>query len=117
MIKEYKRGGIVSMDVSSDYIKMCDCEEIQEHEKKPLDWSGIQDHYYKGIYHYGILTDGSYTYWTGSHFVWLPRQDQLQLLSGLSWQEFDKECLKYDVDTKEQAGIQVVMRRLAKTTQ
>ncbi len=37
------------------------------------------------------------------------RQDQLQVLSGLSWQEFDKECLKYDVPTKEQAGIQVVM--------
>ena len=45
------------------------------------------------------------------------RQDQLQILSGLSWKEFDKECLKYDVYTKEQAGIQVVMKRLAKTTQ
>ena len=41
--------------------------------------------------------------------VWLPRQDQLQVLSGLSWQEFDKACLKCDADTKEQAGIQVVM--------
>ena len=42
--------------------------------------------------------------------VWLPRQDQLQILSGLSWQEFDKECLKYDAETKEQAGIQAVMK-------
>lgn len=43
------------------------------------------------------------------HSIWLPRQDQLQILSGLTWQEFDKECLKYDAETKEQAGIQVVM--------
>ena len=43
----------------------------------------------------------------------LERQDQLQVLSGLSWQEFDKECLKYKADTKEQAGIQVVKKILA----
>lgn len=36
------------------------------------------------------------------------RQDQLQLLSGLNWHEFDKECLKYTTDTKEKAGIMVV---------
>jgi len=66
------------MDTSEIFIKQCDCEEIQEHDKKPLDWSGLQDHYYKGSYHYGILADGSYVYWTGSHFVWLPRQDELQ---------------------------------------
>ena len=90
------------MDRTETYIKQCDCEEIQEHKEKPLDWSGIQEHYYKGAYSYGLLTDGSYTYWTGSHFIWLPRQDQLQEmvfevnfeyenLAHLAW-SFDKFC-------------------------
>ena len=41
--------------------------------------------------------------------TWLPRQDELQHLSGLSWQAFDVACLAYKLDTKEQAGICVVM--------
>ncbi len=45
--------------------------------------------------------------------TWLPRQDQLQIISGLSWKEFDVECQKYDMDTKEQAGICVVMREVS----
>ena len=47
--------------------------------------------------------------------VWLPRQDQLQILSGLSWQEFDKECLRYNMPTKEQAGLKVVLKLLGRT--
>ncbi len=46
--------------------------------------------------------------------IWLPRQDQLQEMSGLDWRSFDKKCLVYEhptlVPTKEQAGIRVVMK-------
>lgn len=43
--------------------------------------------------------------------IWLPRQDQLQEISGLDWHNFDRKCLVYEhVPTKEQAGIRVVMK-------
>ncbi len=66
-----------------------------------------------------ILIDekGDWYYSTKEEATQLERQDQLQILSGLGWREFDKECLKYDAETKEQAGIQVVIARLDKTTQ
>ena len=44
--------------------------------------------------------------------IWLPTQVQLQIISGLSWKDFDMECLKYEANTKEQAGIQVAMFEL-----
>ncbi|KKK86090.1 hypothetical protein LCGC14_2766710 [marine sediment metagenome] len=58
------------MDTSEQYIKMCDCDEIQEPERwllfrpKKLDclvWSGAD-----------VFFDGK------EKLVWLPRQDQLQ---------------------------------------
>ena len=51
----------------------------------------------------------------GTDVIWLPRQDQLQILSGLTWVEFDDKCREYwFIDgrretTKEQAGICAVM--------
>ncbi|KKM75481.1 hypothetical protein LCGC14_1389750 [marine sediment metagenome] len=49
------------MDTSETYIKMCDCEEIQD--KKPFD-----PYHNTSVWH-----DDS---WGG--FTWLPRQDELQ---------------------------------------
>ena len=58
---------------------------------------------------------GNWYYDDNGKEVQLERQDQLQILSGLGWKEFDKECLKYDAETKEQAGIQVVIEKLDNT--
>lgn len=108
------------MDTSKTYIEMCDCEEIQKQRvrKAPRDTWQVGDFYYTATPIEGCISvhNDASSYGLGVDTVWLPRQDQLQLLSGLTWQEFDKECLKYDAETKEQAGIQVVIERLAKTT-
>lgn len=58
--------------------------------------------------------------WTEAGFDTAPTQDQLQEMSGYTWQEFDLLCLgtaaRYkassilpDIETKEQAGLVVVM--------
>ncbi len=62
--------------------------------------------------------------------VWLPRQDQLEIMSGLGWEQFDEQCFmaanlylksqgeEYCANeiatliSKEQAGIMVVMNEL-----
>ena len=64
--------------------------------------------------------------------VWLPRRDQLQIMSGLGWEQFDDKCFlaadrylrskrKYlcadeisGAVSKERAGIMVVMHELFK---
>lgn len=105
------------MNISEQYVKMCDCEEIQGN------WIAEHgDYYVKKGYQVidileSILVSVNVLNGIKQQSTWLPRQDQLQILSGLSWQEFDKECRKYDAETKEQAGIQVVIKRLDKTTQ
>ena len=67
------------MDVSKEYIKMCDCEEIQS--IKP-------DCYLEGRISgipYLVYYGGFCNYWNNlnldvddDNFIWLPRQDQLQ---------------------------------------
>ncbi|KKN03085.1 hypothetical protein LCGC14_1111120 [marine sediment metagenome] len=91
------------MDTSETYIKMC---EKAARVAPELFYRQSYD-----VHDYTFQVEGNDLLW------WLPRQDQLQILSGLSWKEFDKECLKYDAETKEQAGIQVDIERLDKTTQ
>ena len=58
-------------------------------------------------------------YMNGDDSIWLPRQDQLQILSGLGWYLFDKTCVtwatvnpEYQRESKEIAGLQVVMHTL-----
>ena len=123
------------MDTSETYIKMCEkAEEIQpklayielsegrgKHYYRDRDWldGDFWAKYDKGLgYVTGVAfaCDDDFYSEPEGNVIWLPRQDQLQILSGLSWQDFDKECLKYDAETKEQAGIQVVIERLDKTT-
>ncbi len=65
------------MDTSETYIKMCDCEEIQEQwktipyqvpERNPLD-----------TFKYNQTDQlGNFIYTTPQGNIWLPRQDQLQ---------------------------------------
>ena len=119
------------MNVNKEYILMCEkAEEIQKKWQPQVgDWvlfnrlSLLKDEkrYFTGVV--GINFQSHYTFAEGgreldlNRSIWLPRQDQLQMLSGLSWQEFDKECLKYSMPTKEQAGLKVVLKLLDKTTQ
>ena len=83
------------MDTSPEYILQCEKAERSAPEL-----------FYKGIYDehdYVFKVEGNDLLW------WLPRQDQLQIISGMTWQDFDAECRKYDMGTKEQAGICVIM--------
>ena len=99
------------------YIKMCEkAEEIQGllpcelKSKMTFEFEG-------GLYppenlEYLFTIDGLIT----RDGIWLPRQDQLQEMSGLTWVEFDDCCRKYWFNdgrretTKEIASIQVVMK-------
>ncbi len=64
------------MDTSETNIKMCEkAEEIQE--QRPQVLIGLMRHYYKGEYQYEVDSDGSFWRYK-RHFIWLPRQDQLQ---------------------------------------
>ena len=123
------------MDNSKEYIKMCEkAEEIQEFKSEDENW--VRGDYFSKSgtmhikrsdpfelhkeYEYPVrifLEDMYGNKIIDNDYIWLPRQDQLQILSGLSWQEFDKECLKYDMPTKEQTGLKVVLKLLDKTTQ
>lgn len=60
------------MNISKEYIKMCDCPEIQEHKPKITknkNWLTKE----------GVLIDIVGNYWSTGHYqAWLPRQDQIQ---------------------------------------
>ena len=101
------------MDTSKEYIKMCDCEIQDGWEPLIGDFSYLSE-----------LNDVSincgYNREVSCGETWLPRQDQLQAMSGYTWVEFDTLCLatagRYGIsailtslETKEQAGIIVVM--------
>ncbi len=80
------------MDTSETYIKMCDCEEIQD--KRP--WNSVADMDFPSSIYYGWKEDDSYhiennrrlieqPYYEGLfQAIWLPRQDQLQEMSQFS---------------------------------
>ena len=106
------------MDISETYIKMCDCEEIQS-QWKPTEGDTFINRVYslcdtqiwpkkaKGLLLFCQMS---------GQYIWLPRQDQLQLLSGLSWYLFDKTCVTwattnqdYQRESKEIVGLRVVM--------
>ena len=67
------------MDTSPQYIRMCDCEEIQG--RKPQGMINSVKHWWKGIYQYEIDSCGEVRYWDKGLKVWLPRQDQLQAMA------------------------------------
>ncbi len=64
------------MDTSKEYIKMCDCEEIQNWTHKDLDEFDV-------VYPIDGCSDPIPASWVCAglcpeEFTWLPRQDQLQ---------------------------------------
>ena len=79
------------MDVSPEYIKMCDCEEIQGQMVKGYNGEyGFWDTtIYLGDYYAELLHGKWYTDWYDNEcglnnqaemVIWLPRQDQLQAM-------------------------------------
>ena len=66
------------MDTSEQYIKMCDCPEIQEKSEVYND---------RCCFWASRLIDGSFSIWADLHSDnsrWLPRQDQIQEMMGYS---------------------------------
>ncbi len=111
------------MDRSFENIKMCEkateiqkLNSFQEGNFYWCDGCGTGVAYYDRSGIFGGSEKGYIDYGHGvrerpnPYTVWLPRQDQLQKISGLTWQDFDLACLKYNTDTKEQAGCCVVMK-------
>ncbi|KKN50768.1 hypothetical protein LCGC14_0629380 [marine sediment metagenome] len=96
------------MDTSETYIKMADCPEIQ----------GMQEQTYVAEAKQGdIVRRGELVYAvnpTTSRTIWLPLQDELHPMSGLTWMDYDRKCAevqeRFGWLTKEMAGIQVVMK-------
>lgn len=72
------------MDTSREYIKMCDCPEIQEQWKPQLGdiFIPYKSHYGSAnpriIAHRSTMIDELGDLWEKSDARWLPRQDQLQ---------------------------------------
>lgn len=58
------------MDTSKEYIKMCDCEEIQDGKGRNVSFQNIDR---EGDWWIQVDIQS-----TDGHNVWLPRQDQLQ---------------------------------------
>ena len=98
------------MDQSIEYVKMCNCPEIQEVERC------YEAH---DFYYHGFLTDDK------MQDVWLPRQDQL-LLGDIQWQMAHREndyvasvipdekniTTYYYAPTAEQVLLELVMWKL-----
>jgi len=113
---------------------MCDCPEIQGLKKFGYTDTWQAGDYFSGKDEFGekivapvvkawsylddspcyeIMGDDIRSIDSTESYIWLPRQDQLQEISGLSWALFDKACIQREYvfsTTKELAGIQVVMK-------
>ena len=107
------------MDTSEQYIKMADCEEIQEGKSQPFHMM------HQNIEH--IIDDGEFWFFTSDGWttekVWLPRQDQLQEMVEVDeypytlvekfWSWFDmhnKSGEKIDYESMEQLWLAFVLK-------
>ncbi len=129
------------MDTSEPYIKMADCSEIQgqHHGSDPIGFlvwkQGSRKLVCRKCEEYvdsdfcpncGLASEFEEGAWNFYQFnaigpflegTWLPRQDQLQEMSGLTWRDFDIlswACAWDDgkattIPSKEQAGIMALM--------
>lgn len=130
------------MDKSKKYIEMCEkAEKIQqlwqpnagdwflEKSTLPLEIIIFEGWYVlrKDKFIQRIGPANNYDFFDkGKVEIWLPRQDQLQEMSGLPWWEFDERCnsirrvlledplSETEVETKEEAGLCVVMEKYNK---
>jgi len=102
---------------------MCDCPEIQQYRKpskQDMEDCKASTKWVEGDFYvaftrngpcFGVISEGEDNPPDMFKPLWLPRQDQLQAISGMTWVQFDGDCItKYShFPTKEQAGIQVFM--------
>lgn len=65
------------MDISEQYIKMCDCPEIQESGHSPITGDFYSYKRY-GKYRWQSVIGYANEHHTIGHPIWLPRQDQVQ---------------------------------------
>ena len=66
------------MDTSEEYIKMCDCGEVQEEWKpKDGDWANSERHGSAAVFPAAIILGTLLGRFKADH-TWLPRQDQIQ---------------------------------------
>lgn len=101
----------ITLDTSEKYILMCEkAKEIQDY----FDFKNFE---FRDKTKFSLMCSTfASVYGNVKGDVWLPRQDQLQILSGLSWIEFDERCIRFalyndnPVPEKEQIGIQVIMK-------
>lgn len=80
------------MDTSKEYIKMCDCPEIQSY-KRTLDFCDYYAYYQLDFWQTTNFTCGSSLLGKGN--IWLPRQDQLQEMVKYAYKD-----IKIEVDIK-----------------
>jgi len=125
---------------TQNYIKMCEkAEEIQNDHKyerfdiiynhsktKDFKISISLDEYYRSAIEYieredigenVYMVNGYVSVWAKNIIIWLPTQEQLQEMSGLSWWKFDLMCSnirqvlsedplsEIEIETKEEAGM------------
>ena len=107
------------------FVRMCDkAEEIQRHR---FNENGILIYWEDGDLFCSNINYGSWVVCTeygmwplnrNQGYIWLPRQGELQVLSGLLWRAFDMLCLEMAskggsaeyMETKQQVGIMAVMK-------
>jgi len=72
------------MDTSKEYIKMCDCPEIQEEwESKVGDFYFVRDGLFRPMSTVDVYDGGGYAVLPrDANYGWLPRQDQIQEMLG-----------------------------------
>ena len=114
------------MDITNKYIEMSELSDLQ----KQLDFTGVS-----GVvgFHFdnrGYMYCGKRVAYNAMKNICLLRQDELQKISGLTWNSFDERCNliayeywgrigkryedigdMYKLISKEQAGLMVVMKQ------
>ncbi|KKM87790.1 hypothetical protein LCGC14_1265340 [marine sediment metagenome] len=88
--------------MDTTYIKMCDCEEIQEIKIKKRLPSHLVCEYWQTSDRQIIDLDGDLLYEvedeyniSGTRYIWLPTQSQLQEMSFYSWGEQYKQLSQF----------------------
>ena len=109
------------MDTTGQYTEMCkEARKIQAQLPELAGATAWSLGSIKFIIHEDVIYYLAPSEWlhltTNKNFIWLPQQDDLQKMSELDWQSFDRKCLAVHAPTKEQAGLRVVMKELHQKT-
>lgn len=81
------------MDTSEEYIKMCDCPEIQESWDADVgDYQFSRDRLFRPMNIVAVYDGGGWALLPrDANYGWLPRQDQIQRML---WGKFDNPIMK-----------------------